>query len=63
MNSIIDKPGYRSFVLPRHPDDDHIPDSIVNIYLSPGRIVTIQGPMFSKSMAILERLLRIGRIA
>ena len=49
---------YRTIVLPRHPEDDHIPDSIIKIALPGGRIVTITGPIFSKSMEMLSDTLK-----
>lgn len=63
MSEPISAVKYRTFSIPRHPDDDHIPDSIINIYLSPGRIVTIQGPLFSKTMGMLSECLEIWKPA
>lgn len=43
--------------IPRHPDDAAIPDSTVNLLLPSGCVVTIQAPMFSKTMGMLSDVL------
>lgn len=47
----------RCIIIPRHPEDAHIPDSVMNIVLPSGRIATVTGPLFSNTMDILVETL------
>lgn len=44
-------------VIPRHPDDAHIPTSTLHVVLPSGKIATVQAPLFSKTMGMLHATL------
>lgn len=54
---------HTTFIVPRHPADKDIPDSIINMRLPSGMIVTIVGPIFSETMGLLHDTLLLWKEA
>jgi len=54
---------YRIISIPIHPDEAHIPHSLINLPLPSGKIVTLSGPLGPKTLSMMHDTLIICRDA